>query len=111
MRGIAMRELLLIVAIGNVNSLYRVLEEKESDTRKIPRYYTNVFINGRAFTKLEESTSQRGTQSYFRFTMEKNFLPVIFHRIFSNLAETRHSLLFLTNAGTFNVFLKEKTDV
>lgn len=57
MRGIAMRELLLIVAIGNVNSLYRVLEEKESDTRKIPRYYTNVLINGRTFTKLEENTS------------------------------------------------------
>lgn len=57
MRGIAMRELLLIVAIGNVNSLYRVLEEKESDTRKIPRYYTNVLINGCTFTKLEENIS------------------------------------------------------
>lgn len=57
MRGIAMRELLLIVAIGNVNSLYRVLEEKESDTRKIPRYYTNVLTNGRTVTKLEEDIS------------------------------------------------------
>lgn len=57
MRGIAMRELLLIVVIGNVNSLYRVLEEKESDARKIPRYYTKILVNGRTLTKLEENIS------------------------------------------------------
>lgn len=57
MRGIAMRELLLIVAIGNVNSLYRVLKEKESDARKIPRYYAKILVNGRTLTKLEENIS------------------------------------------------------